>query len=127
MKKVCWNGRNDDFWGNSAEAELLTKGIEYEVLSETDYGFHTTLELKGLEGLEFNSVWFEEAPSSRTYLGIVPQKPVVGLKMHCVFRINELGRLDGPWTTSTVVSVKEGDGVYTIKTVSGSTYILQVR
>ena len=124
-KIVRYNGKTTSYYNCSEPTELVVDQ-EYEVISANDRGWQTDYTLKNIKGY-FNSVWFDDVNSAKTFMALAHTVPVVGERCKC-FKLeftNGQPKLS-VWNTSTVKEVSDmGNNIYRV-TTRNSTYIVQV-
>lgn len=122
-KLVHYNGRTDSDYGCTSPTELVI-GQEYEVVSEIYRGSQTDYTLKGITG-QFNSSWFDQLPSTKTYMALSKNVPIIGQRLHC----SRIGFLDGDpclvsWSTSAVKEFCHiGNNIYRVITCNSIYYV----
>lgn len=125
-KIVRYNGGTESYYPCSDPATLV-RGKPYEVMSVDVRDWQTNYTLRGVEG-SFNSCWFDDVTSKRTFIAISRTIPTVGSCCICskLEFIDEKAYFLG-WRTSHVKEVIElGNNIYHVKTCN-SVYIIQVR
>lgn len=124
-KRVRYNGGTDSYYGCSKPTKLII-GKEYEVIYSRDRGWQTDYTLKGIEG-EFNSVWFTEVSSTKVYMAIAMDLPIINQRFSC-YKIDLSGELPKliPWFTSRVKSIDYLGGNICQVTTRNSVYIVQI-
>lgn len=124
-KIVIYNGGTESYYSCTDPTDLV-RGKKYEVISENNRGWQTDYILKGVTG-HFNSCWFDEVPSGKTFMALARTIPMVGTRCEC----SKLEFVNGHpklinWSTSTVKEVMDmGNNIYHVTTCN-SVYIVQV-